>query len=97
MAAYILFIFQYLARKSRTMMAPLNRPIAPANRAERHRAGLLCQAKTLYAMWATAYLAPSAFPCQRAQNAYNAAIRGSRPGAERTISAISPLTGVLMW
>src|ERR1700722_2955087 len=32
----------------------------------------------------------AAFPCQRAQNAYNAAIRGSRPGAERTVSAISP-------
>jgi hypothetical protein len=32
----------------------------------------------------------TAFPCHRGQNTYNRAIRGSRPGAERTVPAISP-------
>ena len=33
---------------------------------------------------------PGNKPCQRAQNPYKPRIRGSRPGAERTVSAISP-------
>jgi len=34
---------------------------------------------------------------QRAQNPYKPRIRGSRPGAERTVSAISPFRALLMW
>jgi len=36
-------------------------------------------------------LSGATFPCHRGQNLYNARIRGSRPGAERTVSAISPI------
>jgi hypothetical protein len=38
-----------------------------------------------------------AFPCHGAQNPYKPRIRGSRPGAERTVSAISPILAMLMW